>query len=101
MGVLQQASSISATPDSNYEMVEYVISLREGIMDAYDGTIIALKSGDKSKFLDKTPGGLILMLFSAPLLAPHVQHIFGFLSAVNADPNKTEGLMRSGMGVLG
>lgn len=51
MGVLQQASSISATNDSNYEMVEYVISLREGIMDAYDGIIIALKSGDKSKFL--------------------------------------------------
>lgn len=51
MGVLQQASSISANSDSNYEMVEYVISLREGIMDAYDGIIIALKSSDKSKFL--------------------------------------------------
>lgn len=49
MGVLQQASGITASPDSNYEMVEYVISLREGIMDAYDGIIIALKSGDKSE----------------------------------------------------
>lgn len=84
MGVLQQASGITASPDSNYEMVEYVISLREGIMDAYDGIIIALKSGDKTS-----------------LLAPYVQHIFGFLSSVNADINKTEGLMRSGMGVLG
>lgn len=60
MGVLQQASSISANSDSNYEMVEYVISLREGIMDAYDGIIIALKSSDKSKFLArasfKNPG---------------------------------------------
>lgn len=37
----------------------------------------------------------------ASLLAPYVQHIFGFLSSVNADINKTEGLMRSGMGVLG
>ncbi|RPB06149.1 ARM repeat-containing protein [Choiromyces venosus 120613-1] len=84
MGVLQQAASISPTSDSNYEMVEYVISLREGIMDAYDGIIIALKSGDKTQ-----------------LLAPYVQHIFGFLSAINADPNKTENLMRSAMGVLG
>ncbi|PUU83694.1 armadillo-type protein [Tuber borchii] len=84
MGVLQQAASISPTPDSNYEMVEYVISLREGIMDAYDGIIIALKSGDKTQ-----------------LLAPYVQHIFGFLSAINADPNKTENLMRSAMGVFG
>lgn len=49
MGVLQQASSISPTADSHYEMVEYVISLREGIMDAYDGIIIALKAGDKSR----------------------------------------------------
>lgn len=49
MGVLQQASGITASTDSNYEMVEYVISLREGIMDAYDGIIIALKSGDKSE----------------------------------------------------
>ncbi|KAL7274865.1 karyopherin Kap95 [Rhizina undulata] len=84
MGVLQQASSISATPESNYEMVEYVISLREGIMDAYDGVIISLKAGDKIN-----------------LLASHVQHIFGFLSVVNSDINKTEGLMRSAMGVLG
>jgi importin subunit beta-1 len=51
MGVLQQASGITASSDSNYEMVEYVISLREGIMDAYDGIIIALKSGDKSETL--------------------------------------------------
>lgn len=48
MQVLQQASTISAgNTDKNYEMIEYVLSLREGIMDAYDGIIIALK--DKSK----------------------------------------------------
>lgn len=50
MGVLQQASSISASNDQNYEMVEYVISLREGIMDAYDGIIIAMTSSGKSKY---------------------------------------------------
>jgi len=48
MQVLQQASTISAgNTDKNYEMIEYVLSLREGIMDAYDGIVIALK--DKSK----------------------------------------------------
>lgn len=58
MGVLQQASSISANSDSNYEMVEYVISLREGIMDAYDGIIIALKSSEKSKSLPMLVSGI-------------------------------------------
>lgn len=84
MGVLQQASNISVNSETNYEMIEYVISLREGIMDAYGGIIIAMKSGRKPN-----------------VLAPYVQSIFGFLSVVNADPNKTEGLMRAAMGVLG
>lgn len=52
MQVLQQASTISAgSGEKNYEMIEYVLSLREGIMDAYDGIIIALKAGDKSVYL--------------------------------------------------
>ncbi|KAF8439527.1 armadillo-type protein [Terfezia claveryi] len=83
MQVLQQASTISAgNTDKNYEMIEYVLSLREGIMDAYDGIVIALK--------DKTQ-----------LLAPYVAPIFGFLSVVNMDPDRSEALMRSAMGVLG
>jgi len=84
MGVLQQASTISVNSETNYDMIEYVVSLREGIMDAYGGIIIAMRTGGK-----------------ANLLAPYVQHIFGFLSVVNADINKTEGLMRAAMGVLG
>ena len=50
MQVLQQASTISAgNTEKNYDLVEYVLSLREGIMDAYDGIIIAMKAGDKSE----------------------------------------------------
>lgn len=49
MGVLQQASGISVNSETNYEMIEYVISLREGIMDAYGGIIIAMRSGGKRK----------------------------------------------------
>lgn len=43
----------------------------------------------------------MLKQYKAQLLAPYVQHIFGFLSAIHADLNKTENLMRSAMGVLG
>ncbi|KAK6524855.1 karyopherin beta [Arthrobotrys megalospora] len=84
MTVLQQASFIQITPDSSIDMLDYVLSLREGIMDAYDGVIIAMKSSGK-----------------VGLLAPHVQPIFGFLAVIAQDQNRTEALLRSAMGVLG
>jgi importin subunit beta-1 len=47
--VLQQASTVTASPDNSYEIFDYVISLREGIMDAWGGIIGAMKSSNKSK----------------------------------------------------
>jgi importin subunit beta-1 len=47
--VLQQASGVPMTPDISYEMLDYIVSLREGIMDAWDGAIVAMKSSGKSK----------------------------------------------------
>ncbi|KAK6539968.1 karyopherin beta [Orbilia ellipsospora] len=84
MQVLQQASYIPITPESSMDMLDYVLSLREGIMDAYDGVIIAMKTSGK-----------------APLLVPYVQVIFGFLATIAQEPNRTEALLRSAMGVLG
>jgi importin subunit beta-1 len=49
MGVLQQAANITVSPETNYEMIDYITSLREGIMDAYGGIIIAMKTGGKGK----------------------------------------------------
>lgn len=46
--VLQQAATITAGADGSYEMFDYVISLREGIMDAWGGIIGAMKTSDKS-----------------------------------------------------
>jgi importin subunit beta-1 len=48
--VLQQASTVSASPDGSYEMLDYVGSLREGISDAWGGIILAMKAGHKSEF---------------------------------------------------
>ena len=45
--MLQQAATVSAGTDVSYEMLDYVVSLREGIMDAWGGIIIALKAGNK------------------------------------------------------
>lgn len=46
--VLQQAATVTVGTDGSYEMLDYVVSLREGIMDAWGGIILALKAGNKS-----------------------------------------------------
>ena len=48
--VLQQAAGISVQTDNtaNFEMLDYIVSLREGIMDAWGGIIIAMRAGNKS-----------------------------------------------------
>ncbi|KAH6667516.1 armadillo-type protein [Halenospora varia] len=82
--VLQQAAGVQASPDGSYEMFDYVISLREGIMDAWGGIIGAMKSGEKTA-----------------LLAPYVESIFSLLNIVFIDQNRSDALMRSSMGVIG
>ncbi|KAF2874210.1 armadillo-type protein [Massariosphaeria phaeospora] len=80
---LQQASSVSVN-SSNFEMMDYVISLREGIIDAWDGCVVAMKSGGQSQFI-----------------VPYLDSIFELLRIIQADPNRTEGLLRTSCGVIG
>ncbi|KAL3426534.1 hypothetical protein PVAG01_00043 [Phlyctema vagabunda] len=82
--VLQQAAGVQAAADGTYEMFDYIISLREGIMDAWGGIIGAMKVGDKTA-----------------LLQPFVESIFSLLNIVWVDQNRSEALMRSAMGVIG
>ncbi|GAP86613.1 putative importin subunit beta-1 protein [Rosellinia necatrix] len=82
--VLQQAAAVTASPDGSYEMYDYVISLREGIMDAWGGIIGAMKISGKTQALQ-----------------PYVQSIFQLLNIIAQDMNRTESLMRSAMGVIG
>lgn len=81
--VLQQAASIMV-PDSSFEMLDYVVSLREGIMDAWGGSITAMKEGKKTQ-----------------LLQPYVESIFQLLQTIYQDQNRTEALLRASMGVIG
>lgn len=81
--VLQQAASVPMT-EITYEMLDYVISLREGIMDAWDGAIVAMKSSGKTQ-----------------LLVPYVQSIFELLHSVYTESSRTEALLRSSLGVVG
>lgn len=48
--VLDQAASINVDATISYEMLDYVVSLREGIMDAWAGIIIAMKAANKRTY---------------------------------------------------
>lgn len=50
--VLQQAAGISTQENAaNFEMLDYIVSLREGIMDAWSGIVMALRSSGKREWL--------------------------------------------------
>ncbi|KAF2860229.1 ARM repeat-containing protein [Piedraia hortae CBS 480.64] len=85
--VLQQAAGASVQTETvgNYEMLDYIVSLREGIMDAWGGIIMAMRSSNKTN-----------------LLRPdYIESVFQLLHIVWQDPNRTEALLRSSMGVIG
>ena len=81
-------------------MFDYVISLREGIMDAWGGIIGAMKAGDKSKLCVLQDMGIANLVIAA-LLQPYVESIFSLLNIVWLDQNRSDALMRSSMGVIG
>ncbi|KAH7316620.1 armadillo-type protein [Stachybotrys elegans] len=82
--VLEQASTVTASPEGPEEMFYYVLSLREGITDAWGGIIGAMKVSGKTQALQ-----------------PYVAAIFQLLNVIANDQNRTEALMRSAMGVIG
>lgn len=101
---MQQAATITAGTDGSYEMFDYVISLREGIMDAWGGIIGAMKTSGKSECLTTH-----LLRYNprantdvtAAILQPYVQSIFELLNSIANDANRSEALMRASMGVIG
>lgn len=75
---------MSVTTEGSFEMIDYITSLREGIMDAWDGIIIALKTSGKTQ-----------------MLVQYLDSIFELLRIIQADNNRTENLLRSSCGVIG
>jgi importin subunit beta-1 len=83
-------------------MIDYIVSLREGIMDAWGGIIIAVRTSQKRKEPIDSPHLLRMLNFCLEqLIQPYVDSIFQLLQSVYADPNRTEALLRSSMGVVG
>ena len=97
MQLLQQAATLgSGTRDqSGFEMLDYIDSLNEGILEAYSGIILGLKGAGKG-----IPFNEIVFII-AGALAPYMQSLFGFLATLHADPDKSEDTLKSMVGIIG
>lgn len=87
MAVLQQASvSVGTQAATDYEMIDFIGTLREGIAEAYVGIVGGLR-GDNQ----------------IVLLKPFVETIFTFLQSISTDASaeRSEPLLRSAVGLLG
>ncbi|GAA5858585.1 hypothetical protein JCM8547_001375 [Rhodosporidiobolus lusitaniae] len=83
MKVLSQAGAMRADP-TNYDLVDYVNNLREGILEAYTGIVGGAKTGGK-----------------VDLLLPYIASVFSFLHLSLTDQDRTEPILRSAIGLLG
>lgn len=82
-------------------MYDYVVSLREGIMDAWGGIIGAMKASSKSKSLVLIASQSQLTFAAAQALQQYVPMVFQLLGLIASDMNRSESLMRASMGVIG
>jgi len=81
--MLEQASQTRA-PDDDDESIEYVNTLREGILEAYTGIIQGLKDGNKQDMVVRWQEGIV-----------------GFLETITGDQNKDEAVLSGAIGCLG
>ena len=85
MNLLNQAGQMRVSSLEDYEMVDYVGSLREGIAEAYVGIVSGLRSDNRTE-----------------LLQPYVEGIIEFTKLVHdTSAERTEPLLRGAIGLLG
>jgi len=84
MNMLQQASQTTVDPN-DYDLVDYLNQLREGIFEAFTGIIQGLRSDNVAD----------------PNLLQFVPHIINFVGFVHQDSARSESVTRGAIGVLG
>jgi importin subunit beta-1 len=99
MGVLRQAGSLQPNP-MDYDLMDYVNSLREGILDAYVGIVTGFKTTDKG-----TPSSrdlrFVLIYLTVGLLLPHVPSMLELIRRTLNDEEHTAAGVTSSYGLLG
>ncbi|XP_006455581.1 hypothetical protein AGABI2DRAFT_227003 [Agaricus bisporus var. bisporus H97] len=83
MTVLRQAGQVEPNP-LDYDLVDYVATLREGILEAYTGITTGFKKTDK-----------------AHLLLQHVPSILDLIQRCLKDDDRTDATMRLSYGLIG
>ncbi|KAM6493384.1 Armadillo-type fold [Amanita muscaria] len=83
VSVLKQAGAVEPNP-LDYDLVEYVGQLREGILEAYTGIVTGLKKTEKVN-----------------LLIPHVPSMLNLLHRCFQDEERSDGLTKLAYGLLG
>jgi len=81
--MLMQASQTRA-PENDDELVDYVNTLREGILEAYTGIIQGLKEGGRVE-----------------IILPYVEGIMGFLEMLSNDGNHDLSVLGRAIGLIG
>jgi len=77
-------------PQNDFEMVDYLCELREGVLEAYTGIIQGLR-GDAPNALNP----------DLALLDPHLHNIIQFICEVGKDPEKSDGNIAACAGLIG
>ncbi|KAF9074647.1 armadillo-type protein [Rhodocollybia butyracea] len=83
MNVLRQAGAVQPNP-LDYDLVDYVAQLREGILEAYTGIVTGLKNTTR-----------------VPLLLPHAPSILELIHRCLTDDERTDPLVKLCFGLLG
>ncbi|KAF8622289.1 hypothetical protein AX15_007152 [Amanita polypyramis BW_CC] len=83
MSVLRQAGGVEPNP-LDYDLVEYVGQLREGILEAYTGIVTGLKKTEKVN-----------------LLLPYIQSVLELLHRCFQDEERSDALTKLAYGLLG
>jgi len=87
---LAQASSLTCPDKEDFDMVEYIIELREACLDAYSGVLNGLKGGNESVSNPDLAG-----------ILPHVGFMINFIAVIQADEEKSDALINSAVGLIG
>lgn len=83
MGVLRQAGNVQPNP-LDYDLVDYVTQLREGILEAYTGIVTGFKNTDQ---VEK--------------LLPYTPPVLEFIQRCLSDEERSEAIVKSSYGLLG
>ncbi|KAG7087450.1 hypothetical protein E1B28_013416 [Marasmius oreades] len=83
MTVLRQAGAVEPNP-LDYDLVDYVAQLREGILEAYTGIVTGFKKSEK-----------------VALLVPYAQSILELIQRCLADEERSDSLAKLCYGLLG